>query len=128
MAASRRNHLSLFHGRRGAGAITIAKMLVERLNQSKKHIGQALSWTVFDRNLASQVLIDHKLPFHLEKFIVEDARLPVDAIVEELLGLHPTPWTFVQQTTKTILRLASLGRVIVVGRGAEVVTKRLPYV
>jgi Cytidylate kinase-like family len=113
----------------GAGAITIATMLADRLNESKKHSDKSLSWTVFDRNLASQVLIDHKLPLNLEKFIVEDARLPVDSIVEELLGLHPTPWTFVQQTTKTILRLVSWGRVIVVGRrGAEVVTKRLPYV
>jgi Cytidylate kinase len=112
----------------GAGAITIATMLADRLNESKKHSGKSPSWTVFDRNLASQVLIDHKLPLNLEKFIVEDARLPVDSIVEELLGLHPTPWTFVQQTTKTILRLVSWGRVIVVGRGAEVVTKRLPYV
>jgi cytidylate kinase len=112
----------------GAGAITIATMLADRLNQLEKRSDELPSWTVFDRNLASQVLIDHKLPLNLEKFIVEDARLPVDAIVEELLGLHPTPWTFVQQTTKTILRLASLGRVILVGRGAEIVTKCLPYV
>ena len=64
----------------------------------------------------------------VERFMVEDARLPVETIVEELLGLHPTPWLLVQQTTRTILRLASLGCVILVGRGADVVTKRLPYV
>jgi cytidylate kinase len=112
----------------GAGAITIGTMLVERLNQSEKHLEGAPSWTVFDSNLARQVLIDHKLPLNLEKFMVEDARLAVDEIVEEILGLHPTSWTLVQQTTRSILRLASLGRVILVGRAAEVVTKRLPYV
>jgi cytidylate kinase len=83
---------------------------------------------VFDRNLAKQVLIDHELPQNLERFMVEDARLPVEAIVEELLGLHPTQWTLVQQTTKTILHLAGLGRSILVGRGAEVITSRLPFV
>jgi cytidylate kinase len=112
----------------GSGAVTIAQMLVERLNAASKPSEVSVGCTVFDSNLARQVLLDHKLPEKLERFIVEDARLPVETIVEELLGLHPTPWLLVQQTTKTILRLASLGRVILVGRGAEVVTKRLPYV
>jgi cytidylate kinase len=112
----------------GSGAVTIAQMLVERLNASAKPPEGTTGWTVFDSNLAKQVLVDHQLPERLERFMVEDARLPVETIVEELLGLHPTPWIFVQQTTRTILRLASLGRVILVGRGAEVVTKRLPYV
>jgi cytidylate kinase len=111
----------------GSGAVTIAQMLVERLNSTSKSSDSA-SWTVFDSNLAKQVLVDHQLPDRLERFMVEDARLPVETIVEELLGLHPTPWLLVQQTTRTILRLASLGRVILVGRGANVVTKRLRYV
>jgi cytidylate kinase len=112
----------------GSGAVTIAQMLVERLNAATKQPQASAGWTVFDHNLAKQVLIDHELPQNLERFMVEDSRLPVETIVEELLGLHPTPWIFVQQTTKTILRLARLGRVILVGRGAEVVTSRLPYV
>jgi cytidylate kinase len=112
----------------GSGAVTIGQMLVERLNAASKLSDNTASWTVFDRNLAKQVLADHELSQNLERFMVEDARLPVEAIVEELLGLHPTQWTLVQQTTKTILRLASLGRAILVGRGAEVITSRLPFV
>jgi cytidylate kinase len=112
----------------GSGAVTIAQMLVERLNAVSEQASNTASWMVFDRNLAKQVLADHELSQNLERFMVEDARLPVEAIVEELLGLHPTQWTFVQQTTKTILRLASLGRTILVGRGAEVITSRLPFV
>jgi Cytidylate kinase len=111
----------------GSGAVTIAQMLVERLNAVSKSSDMA-GWMVFDRNLATRVLADHELSQNLERFMVEDARLPVEAIVEELLGLHPSQWTFVQQTTKTILRLASLGRTILVGRGAEVITSRLPFV
>jgi cytidylate kinase len=111
----------------GSGAVTIGQMLVERLNATLES-SDSPSWTVFDSNLAKRVLVDHQLPERLERFMVEDARLPVETIVEELLGLHPTPWLLVQQTTRTILRLASLGRVILVGRGADVVTKRLPYV
>jgi CMP/dCMP kinase len=112
----------------GSGAVTIAQILVERLNAVSESASNTASWTVFDRNLAKRVLADHELSQNLERFMVEDARLPVEAIVEELLGLHPTQWTLVQQTTKTILRLASLGRTILVGRGAEVITSRLPFV
>jgi cytidylate kinase len=112
----------------GSGAVTIAQMLVEKLNAASQPSANAASWMVFDRNLAKQVLTDHELPQNLERFVVEDARLPVEAIVEELLGLHPTQWTLVQHTTKTILRLASLGRAILVGRGAEAITSRLPFV
>jgi cytidylate kinase len=112
----------------GAGAVTIAQMLVERLNAVSKPSGDTASWMIFDRNLAKHVLTDHELSQNLEKFMVEDARLPVEAIVEELLGLHPTQWTLVQHTTKTILRLAALGRAILVGRGAEAITSRLPFV
>jgi len=112
----------------GAGATTVAQMAAERLNAIIKPGEAEAAWTVFDKNLAKEVLVEHKLPPELEKFMVEDARLPVESIVEELLGLHPNDWWLPQQTTKTILRLASMGRVIMVGRGAEVITQLLPYV
>jgi cytidylate kinase len=60
--------------------------------------------------------------------MAEDARLPVESIVEEVLGLHPAGWTLVQHTTQTILRLAGLGHTILVGRGANIITARLPNV
>ena len=88
----------------GSGAVTIGQMLVERLNATSKS-SDSPSWTVFDSNLAKQVLVDHQLPDRLEQFMVEDSRLPVETIVEELLGLHPTPWLLVQQTTRTSRQL-----------------------
>jgi hypothetical protein len=112
----------------GAGGRTIAEMLGQRLTDAEKTPG-ASPWIVFDSSLAKQVLEDHKLPPNLERFMTEDARLlPVEAIVEELLGLHPSGWTLVQHTTQTILRLAGLGHSILVGRGANVITARLPNV
>jgi cytidylate kinase len=112
----------------GAGATTVAQMAAERLNAIIKPGEAEAAWIVFDKNLAKEVLVEHKLPPELEKFMVEDARLPVESIVEELLGLHPNDWWLAQQTTQTILRLAAMGRVIVVGRAAEVITQLLPNV
>jgi len=112
----------------GAGATTVAEMVTQRLNAIVKPAKTEAAWTVFDKNLAKETLVEHKLPLDLEKFMVEDARLPVESIVEELLGIHPNTWWLTQQTTKTILHLASMGRAIMVGRGAEVITQLLPYV
>jgi cytidylate kinase len=111
----------------GAGGRTIAELLGQRLTAAEET--PAISpWAVFDANLAKQVLEDHKLPPNLERFMAEDARLPVESIVEEVLGLHPAGWTLVQHTTQTILRLAGLGHTILVGRGANIITARLPNV
>jgi cytidylate kinase len=111
----------------GAGGRTIAALVAEHLAATEK-TPPITPWVVFDANLAKQVLEDHKLPPNLERFMTEDARLPVTAIVEEVLGLHPSAWTLMQNTTKTILRLAGLGHVIVVGRGGNIITARLPNV
>ena len=112
----------------GAGATTVAEMVAERLNAIAKPTETEAAWTVFDKNLAKEALVEHKLPLDLERFMVEDARLPIESIVEELLGIHPNTWWLAQQTTKTILHLANMGRAVMVGRGAEVITQLLPYV
>ena len=112
----------------GAGGKTIAELLCQKLAAAEKS-PNAHPWAVFDSSLAKRVLEDHELPPNLERFVTEDARLlPVEAIVEEVLGLHPSGWTLAQHTTKTILRLAGPGHAILVGRGANVITARLPNV
>src|SRR6516164_1457234 len=80
----------------GAGASTVAQMVAEQLNAISKPGASEATWTVFDKNLAKEVLVEHRLPLDLEKFMVEDARLPVESIVEELLGLHPNSWWLAQ--------------------------------
>jgi len=108
----------------GAGGTTIAGILADRLTAAGS-ASASTPWAVFDSNLAKQVLEDHKLSPRLEAFMTEEAKLPIQEIVEEVLGLHPSRWTMVQHTTKTILRLAALGHAILVGRGAHVITARL---
>jgi hypothetical protein len=111
----------------GAGGITVAELLVLRLTAVEKNLATS-PWAVFDANLAKRVLEDHGLPPNLERFMTEDARVPVEGIVEEVLGIHPSAWTLAQHTTQTILRLAGLGHSILVGRGGNVITARLPNV
>jgi hypothetical protein len=85
-------------------------------------------WAVFDRNLVEKVLEDHNLPDRLAKFMPEDRISEMSDTMDELFGLHPPSWTLVRKTTETILRLAELGNVILIGRGANVITARLDSV
>jgi len=110
----------------GSGAHTIAVKLATRL-QAEAPKG-APPWTVFDRNLVEQVLEDHHLPARLAKHMPEDRTSQFEDIMDDLFGLRPPSWTLVQQSAETMLRLASLGSVILIGRGANLVTARLSNV
>jgi cytidylate kinase len=111
----------------GAGAITVGRLLMEYL-ESKQGGDERYPWAVFDRDLVKRVLKDHRLPGALENSMPEDSKRRADEIVEELLGLRPSTWALVQHTNHTILRLARAGNVILVGRGAHLVTSELKHV
>ncbi|MBM3880580.1 MAG: cytidylate kinase-like family protein [Verrucomicrobia bacterium] len=110
----------------GAGATEVARRLAQYLERHAP--AEGCPWTVFDRNLVEKVLEDHKLPAKLAQFMPEDRVSAIDDIMTEILGLHPPSWTLLRQTTETILKLAELGNVILVGRGAHVITSRLAHV
>ena len=106
----------------GAGGITVGEKLVTCLQKYDK---EALCpWTLFDRNLIATVLGEHNLPQDFEKFMPEDKVSEVQDMIEELFGLHPSEWSLVHKTSQTILHLAQMGNTILVGRGANVITRK----
>lgn len=107
----------------GAGAETVAHQLAEKLNSGLAKDEQP--WVVFDKNLIEKVLEDADLPKEIEKVVSEDKDTTVQAIVGELLGLHPSMWTIFHHTNDTILKLARIGRCIIVGRGSNIITAKL---
>ena len=109
----------------GAGAITFAESLADFLN--KRSEVRDDQWTVFDKNLVAQVLEDHELPSRLERFMPEDKPKHLQEVVGDMLGLHPPDWERVRLTQETVYRLAKMGRCILVGRGANVITRDLPH-
>ncbi len=110
----------------GCGALVVAQKLAALLQPDLPPDDPP--WTVFDRNLMDKVLEDHNLPARLAKFLPEDRATELQDITDELFGLRPASWTMIQQTSETILKLAELGNVILIGRGANVVTAKLPHV
>jgi len=105
----------------GSGAHDIAERLATRL-QANEESGKR-PWTVFDKELVSKVLEDHNFPARMAEFIPEDRRTELQEVVEELFGLRPPSWTLIQHISETILKLVELGNVILIGRGANVVTR-----
>jgi len=109
----------------GTGGHLVAEE-VTRLLQTRGPQGAA-SWMVFDRNLLERVLEDHQLPARLAKYMPEDRISVIQDTFDELFGLHPPTWTLVEKISDTILRLAQLGNVILLGRGANIITRRLDH-
>ena len=110
----------------GSGAWMVSEKLADYLQRHAP--AENVRWTVFDKELVDRILQDHNLPRTLAQFMPEDRVSAIGDAVEELLGLHPPSSSLVHQMTETILQLAELGNVILVGRGANVITASLPHV
>lgn len=110
----------------GCGALAVAQKLAEYLQSRSPK--DACPWTVFDRNLMDKVLEDHNLPTRLARLLPENTVSKIDDILAELFDVRPSVETIVRQTTETVLRLAGLGSVILIGRGGTVITAKLPHV
>jgi cytidylate kinase len=109
----------------GTGGYRVASKLAQYL---QNHAPGPCEWTVFDRNLIEKVLEDHHLHRRIADFMAENHRSVIMDSLEEYLGLHPSSWTLVKKTAETILRLAQMGYVVIVGRGGNVITGKLPNV
>lgn len=80
-------------------------------------------WAIFDKKLVFQVLESQHLPKELSKYMPEDKEHHLTSHLNEILGLHPSLWELFHHTCDTILKLASRGNVILVGRGAHILTR-----
>jgi hypothetical protein len=110
----------------GTGGHLVANGLAQQMAALAPE--DAASWAVFDRNLLERVLEDHHLPARLARYMPEDRISSIQDTLDELFGLHPPAWTLVEKTSDTILRLAGLGNVILLGRGGNIITSLLNHV
>ena len=107
----------------GAGAEMVCEELIKILESLSE--ADEINWTYFDRELIEKVLADHNLPKQLNKYMKEDKYRYLSEDVNVLLGLHPSQRTILQKISESILQLARMGKVIIVGRGANIITSKL---
>ncbi len=110
----------------GCGAVHVAEKLANYLQQHVPLPG--VKWTIFDRELMDKVLADHKLPKYLAQFLPEDRASQIEDTLADIFGVHPPTQTVVQHMAETLLQLAELGGVILIGRGGNIVTANIPHV
>ncbi|MDD2762479.1 MAG: cytidylate kinase-like family protein [Opitutaceae bacterium] len=108
----------------GAGATTLGQLLLPLLDARLGAEDQR--WVLLDKNLLTHALTVHHLPERLAEFLPEDRIPELRAVIGELIGLHPPLWQIEQKVTETIRQLAGIGRVIFVGRAAQLITQALP--
>ena len=108
----------------GAGGSAFGEALCTHLEKAQPK-GRG-PWAVVDKELVDKILEDEALPERLASWSPEDHLAGVSFVIEELLGLHRASSRPVQETTETILRLAEMGNVVLVGRGAAFILNHLP--
>lgn len=107
----------------GSGSGLVAEHLKQILDKNKSR--EAPDWTVFDKNLIDKILADHNLPGKLAKLLTQEKQSVLKNMLNELMGLQPSVLSLYRKSAQTILELAEMGNVIIVGRGGNLITKNL---
>jgi cytidylate kinase len=108
----------------GAYGTTVAEMLADYL--SKRERRHDAVWAVFDKGLIKKVIDDNKFPGKFEQYFNEFAMPAIQDIMEDLLRVHPPHETLVRKMSETILKLSSVGYVIIIGSGGNIITHKIP--
>lgn len=106
-----------------AGATSLGHALLPLLDAEFK--AEDRSWMFLDKDLLNRALSRHALPERLAEFLPEDRVPEVQALIGELVGLHPPLWQLEQKVSEAILQIARHGHVIFAGRAAHEVTQFL---
>lgn len=107
----------------GAGAAMVGGHFMAAMNQHTTDC--KCEWAYFDKNLIEKVLADYNLPEMFASLKFEDKYSNVETLIKDFFWFNESNWSLVQKTTKTILKLAGMGNVIIVGRGANIITAKL---
>jgi hypothetical protein len=109
----------------GTRGLEIGAKLVDYLGQfddTAEH-----GWALFDQSLLARVIEERAIPDVVPDVAShsDPSRVPLP-IVENLRSTPPAEWTMMEHSVNTIRRLCRLGNVVILGRGANFVTRDLP--
>lgn len=107
----------------GAGGIEYPEKLLHYLNSNIEY--KFNKWSLFDKNILEMVISEHDLPKELEKYMPEKKLSDFQNVIEQFFGLHPSGHNLAGKISHTILHIADMGNVILVGRGSNIITSKL---
>ena len=107
----------------GAGGGEIALRTAEILT----HLSHGKQpWMVVDKDIAQRIIEDHHLPKQIARYLTEEQTMSIEEHVEGILGISVSGPALLQKMTTTMVHLARMGHVILVGRAANVITAKFP--
>lgn len=106
----------------GARATTLANLLAQSLGEKTGH-----SWDIYGSNLIAELLEANHLSPKIAQFLPEGRISEANAIVGELVGLHPNLWELTQKAKDLMRNIARRGHAIFIGRGAAFATLGVPH-
>jgi cytidylate kinase len=109
----------------GAGASTLARQLVERLNRS----GALPAWEPYDRELCEKIATEQQVSQQLVAGLEERSRHWLDEFFAGFPGSDGpeiSELTLFRRVATTVRALAQRGHVVLVGCGAPFITRDMP--
>lgn len=108
----------------GAGGYSLAESLLKAFEKERESVFRG--WKVFDRELCEKLVSDTELNRAVRALLSEEYYSEVQALVYSLLG-EPSQKTLVYKQLFDVIRtMATLGKVIIIGRAGCCVTETLP--
>ena len=104
----------------GTGETAITHSLLDEL--AGKQLPGECPWTLYDKDLVKRVVEDYNLG-RMQGLLPERKFSDIQTMFEELFGMHPTKREMAHNISKSIIKLADMGNVIIVGRGSFYITR-----
>jgi len=108
----------------GAGGRSLAKALISELERQSCEIYHG--WKIFDRDLCEKLVQERSLRNSLNRLWSEEYHSEVESLILTLLGSATAQPAAARELFKAIRTVATIGKVIIVGRGGSCITAMLP--
>ncbi len=110
-----------------AGGHTVAREVIRQLEDRNPGKSFAEGWEVFDQKLCVLLVQDPSLKVSFEELVTESYRSEVSQYLREVLAGQAQQYALYKKIFESIRILCKIGKVVVVGRGANHITRDLPH-
>ncbi len=100
-------------------------LIYEKLLKYLQKIYVEKKWRFFDKELIDKILNEHELPKYFTDMLIEDKYSIVKSFASQMLGTGADIWSLFRKVRTTIMHLAEAGYVIIIGRGANIMTSKI---
>jgi cytidylate kinase len=108
----------------GAGSHTLAREIIRRLEDTLPEMGSG--WEVFDYKLCHMIVQDQELSGSFNALMAEEYRSEFSQTLYDMLAGKSQQYQLYKRIFEIVRALATLGRVVIVGRAGSCITGDLP--